>query len=63
MSKYRISDIQGCFHLFMDEEYEGESEIDVKEKIMCEIMDDIGNYIDIELLKLEDNEDEDEDYE
>ena len=56
MKTYRVLDIEGYFGLFLDEEYEGEDEIDVKEAIMNEIMDNIGNYIDIELEEIEDVE-------
>ena len=58
MKTYRILDIEGYFGLFLDEEYEGEDEIDVKEAIMNEIMDNIGNYIDIELEEIEDVEED-----
>lgn len=55
MNKYRVVDIFGSFGLFLDEEYEGEDIIDVKEAIMNEIIDNIGNYIDIELEKVDDD--------
>jgi hypothetical protein len=58
MKKYRVVDIQGWFELFFDEEYEGEDSIDVKDAIMNEIMDNIGNYIDIELEEIEECEEE-----
>lgn len=61
MKKYRVEDIICSFGLFLDEEYEGEDSTDVKEQIMCEIMDNIGNYIDIELERIEEINDE-EDY-
>lgn len=59
MKKYRVEDIQGCFGLFLDEEYEGEDSIDVKESIMYEIIDNIGNYIDIILEEVDESEDYD----
>lgn len=57
MKKYRVVEIQGWFELFFDEEYEAEDSTDCKEAIMNEIMDNIGNYIDIELEEIEDEED------
>lgn len=62
MKKYRVLDITGMFGLFIDEEYEAEDSIDCKETIMYEIMDNIGNYIDIEIEEIED-ECEEEEYE
>lgn len=55
MKKYRVVNIDGSFGLFLDEEYEGEDSVDIKEQIMEEIMDNIGNYIDIELEELDDD--------
>ena len=52
MKKYRVEDIICSFGLFLDEEYEGENGIDVREQIMEEIIDNIGNYIDIELEEM-----------
>lgn len=54
MKKYRVLDIEGSFGLFLDEEYEGDDDVDVKEAIMYEIIDNIGNYIDIELEEIPD---------
>lgn len=59
MKKYRVTDILGYFGLFFDEEYEGENIVDVKEEIMYEIMDNIGNYIDIELEEIEEELEDD----
>ena len=53
MKKYRVENIVGWFSLFLDEEYEAEDEIECKDTIMEEIMDNIGNYIDIELEEIE----------
>ena len=52
MKTYRVLDIFGSFGLFLDEEIEAEDECDAKEQIMNEIMDNIGNYIDIELEEI-----------
>ena len=54
MKKYRVVNIDGSFGLFLDEEYEGKDSVDVKEQIMEEIMDNIGNYLDIELEEIDD---------
>lgn len=55
MKKYRVESVTGWFGLFIDEEYEGEDIVDIKETIMNEIMDNIGNYIDIELEEIEED--------
>lgn len=57
MTKYRVTDISvSNLLVFIDEIYEAEDDIDVKESVMNEIIDDIGNYIDIELEEIEDGE-------
>lgn len=58
MKKYRVLDIFGSFGLFLDEEIEAEDETDAKEYVMNEIIDNIGNYIDIELEEIFDDEEE-----
>ena len=58
MKKYRVVDIVGMFGIFLDDEIEAEDSIEAKEIIMEEIMDNIGNYIDIELERIEDNEEQ-----
>lgn len=61
MKKYRVIDIFGSFGLFIDEEIEAEDDIEAREYILYEIMDNIGNYIDIEVEEIpEDDEDESE---
>lgn len=59
MKTYRVEDITGLFGLFIDDEIEAEDIIDAKEQIMLEICDNIGNYIDIELVEVKEV-DEDE---
>lgn len=49
MKKYKVVDIMGYFGIFLDEEIEAEDEIRAKEQIMLEICDNIGNYFDIEV--------------
>lgn len=56
MKKYRVENIIGYFGLFIDEIYEAEDEIEVLDIVMQEIMDNIGNYIDIELKEVGEDE-------
>lgn len=56
MKTYRVLDVYGSFGLFFDEEIEAEDEIDAKEYVLNEILDNIGNYIDIELEEIEKDE-------
>lgn len=56
MKTYRVIDIIGSFGLFLDEEIEAEDSIDAKEQILMEICDNIGNYIDIELERVEEDD-------
>lgn len=62
MKTYRVTDILSSFGLFLDSEVEAADEIDAKEQILNEIMDNLGNYIDIELEEIDwdDSEDPDE---
>ena len=62
MKTYRVTDILSRFGLFLDSEVEAADEIDAKEQILNEIMDNLGNYIDIELEEVDwdDSEDPDE---
>lgn len=56
MKKFKVEDIRGYFHLFLDEEVEAEDETQAKEEILYEIMDDIGNYIEIEVIEVDESE-------
>lgn len=57
MAKYKVTDISvSGLSFFIDEEYEADDEIEVQEAVMMEIMENIGNYIDIEVEKIEDEE-------
>ena len=56
MKKYRIENIIGNFGIFLGDEIEATSYMDAIDCIMNEIMDNIGNYIDIELEEIEDEE-------
>lgn len=61
MKKYRVTDITGWFGLFIDEEIEANDSIDAKDEILNQIMDNIGNYIDIEVEEIEEYEEAEED--
>lgn len=54
MAKYRIENITCCLGMFLDDE------IDAKDMIINEVIDNIGNYIDIELEEIYEEDDEDE---
>lgn len=56
MKTYRVLDVYGSFGLFFDEEIEAEDETDAKEYVLNEILDNIGNYIDIELEEIDESE-------
>ena len=57
MKKYRVTDITvSGLALFIDEEYEADDKIECKEAVLYEIMDNLGNYIDIEVEEIEDEE-------
>lgn len=58
MKKFKVEDIRGYFDIFLDEEIEAEDEIQAKEEILYEILDNLGNYIEIEVIEV----DEDIDY-
>ena len=53
MKVYKIKDIIGYFGLFIDDEVQAYDEIDAKEMVVNEIIDNIGNYIDIDLEEIE----------
>lgn len=60
MKKYKVEDIKAYLGIFLDDEVEAEDEIEAMEYIQDEIMDNIGNYIDIELIEVDDDIDYDE---
>ena len=59
MKKYKVEDIKAYLGIFLDDEVEAEDEIKAMEYIQDEIMDNIGNYIDIELIEVDDDIDYD----
>lgn len=52
MKKYRVEDIIGSFGIFLDDEIEAENYSEAVEEVMNEIIDNIGNYIEIELEEI-----------
>lgn len=63
MKKFRVEDIKGYFDIFLDEEVEAEDEIRAKEEILYEIMDNIGNYIEIDVIEVDEDIDYDDEVE
>ena len=55
MKKYRVDDIICSFGIFLDEEVEAENQSEAREIVFNEIMDNLGNYIDIVLEIIEEN--------
>ena len=53
MKSFKVKDIVGYFGLFLDDEVEADDEIEAIEMVQNEIIDNIGNYIDIELEEIE----------
>lgn len=58
MKKYKIIDIIGNFGIFVDDIVESDDEYDALDKILNEIQDNLGNYIEIELEEIDENEDD-----
>ena len=58
MKKFRVVDVSGSFGIFLDDEIEAVDKYEAMEQICDEIMDNLGNYIDIELEEVESDEDE-----
>lgn len=55
MKKYRVDDIICSFGIFLDEEVEAENQSEAREIVFNEIMDNLGNYIDIVLERIEED--------
>ncbi len=55
MKKYRVDDIICSFGLFFDDEIEADSQSEAQEIVFNEIMDNLGNYIEIVLEKIEED--------
>lgn len=63
MKKFKVEDIRGYFDIFLDEEIEVEDEIQAKEEILYEILDNLGNYIEIEVIEVDEDIDYDDEEE
>ncbi len=63
MKKFKVEDIRGYFDIFLDEEVEAEDEIRAKEEILYEILDNLGNYIEIEVIEVDEDIDYDDEEE
>ena len=60
MKKFKVEEIRGYFDIFLDEEIEAEDEIQAKEEILYEILDNLANYIEIDVIEVDDDIDYDE---
>lgn len=56
MKTYKVEDIICMFGIFLDEEVEANNMSEAKEIIYNEIMDNLGNYIDIEMEEVTEDE-------
>lgn len=63
MKKFKVEDIRGYLDIFLDEEVEAEDEIRAKEEILYEILDNLGNYIEIEVIEVDEDIDYDDEEE
>ena len=60
MKKYKVEYIDGCFDIFLGEEIEAENEMRAIAEILYEILDDLANYIEIDLIEVNEDIDYDE---
>jgi hypothetical protein len=60
MKKYIVKEVFGSFGIFLDDVIEAENSVDAMEQVMSEIIDNIGNYIDIELEEIDEEDDDEE---
>ena len=63
MKKFKVEDIKGYFDIFLDEEVEAEDEMQAKEEILYEILDNLGNYIEIDVIEVDEDIDYDDEEE
>lgn len=63
MKKYKVEDIRGYFDIFLDEEIEAEDEMQAKEEILYEILDNLANYIEIDVIEVDEDIDYDDEVE
>lgn len=55
MKKFKVEDIRGYFDIFLDEEIDAEDEMQAKEEILYEILDNLGNYIEIDVIEIDED--------
>lgn len=60
MKKFIVKEVFGSFGIFLDDVIEAENSVDAMEQVMDEIIDNIGNYIDIELEEIDEEDDDEE---
>jgi hypothetical protein len=60
MKKYIVKEVFGSFGIFLDDVIEAENSVDAMEQVMSEIINNIGNYIDIELEEIDEEDDDEE---
>lgn len=63
MKKFKVEYIRGYFDIFLDEEVEAEDEMQAKEEILYEILDNLGNYIEIDVIEVDEDIDYDDEEE
>lgn len=60
MKKYKVEYIDGCFDIFLGKEIEAENEMRAMAEILYEILDDLANYIELDLIEVNEDIDYDE---
>lgn len=63
MKKFKVEDIRGYFDIFLDEEIEAEDETQAKMEILDQILDNLGNYIEIDVIEVDEDIDYDDEEE
>ena len=63
MKKFKVEEIRGYFDIFLDEEIEAEDETQAKLEILDQILDNLGNYIEIDVIEVDDDIDYDDEEE
>lgn len=63
MKKYKVEYIDGCFDIFLGKEIEAENEMRAMAEILYEILDDLANYIEIDLIEVNEDIDYDDEVE
>ena len=63
MKKFKVEYIDGCFDMFLGEEVEAENEMHAREEILYEILDNLANYIEIDVIEVDEDIDYDDEEE